>query len=294
MRLPILIVLFAVALAGCGKDAPKDDKEKDKEKQANPILAPAVVAGMGSPAQEAAQRFVIGIRKPDVMDLSKMSGRFLQVIGKPLTPNADDQSRKYSANEANLWLKRAGDAMGADAVISPTTGHIRDGAAVFVGSYKSAGAPKGRYLMRLVDEGNVWKLDWFQVSAIEAKDPPSELDPFKDFTAQAAADLIAGGPLTPQDRAPLAAALLSSTSRASLDVNQQGDTAGYDYKRDVLATKMETFLAGKAESYLRTTPETDHFKLEFTLAGGSKKTIEIRIATGDGPGRWVVEEIKSN
>ncbi len=303
MRLPIIAVLFSLtlALAGCGKETPKDDKDKKGDpivgdgrgKGPNTPQAPASVAGVGTPTQQVAQQLVIDLRKPEAIKLDRVSSRFLKIIGKPLSPLPDDQAKKFNTWEAEHWLQRVAASIGPDARISPPTGFLRGDAAVFVGTFESAAAPKGRYLIRLVEEGGQWKLDWFQASVISTEDLAAGTDPFQDFSAQAAADLVAGGPMDVKDRAPLAAAILSSQVRASLEVNQPEDAQGYDYKRGILATRMESFLGEKVESYARAASSSgDAYKLEFTLVGGAKKTVNITLVKGDAPGVWVVDEIK--
>jgi hypothetical protein len=309
-----LLVALSFALAGCGKDKGTDNKDKKDDKQGGtdgkgagggqPSLPPSKV-DPGHPAQTAAAKVVTDIQKSsDAFDLTRVSGRFLIQIGKPRKPGTP-----FDDFYAREWLREAGTSLAtASQVSSPFSGFGQPGAAVFTGTFMNRKGEKGRYLIRMVEEGGAWKLDWFQTSAVQSNEapPPASIDdPFKDVAVQAAADLVAVPPSatgTPPEilpgahRAALAATLFSTKLRGAPELGanlEKEDDQGYDYKRTWLGDKLDAFVGGKVASYTRTKVTDDTYKVEFTLEGGAKKAFEVKLVGGGSPGLWKVDEFRA-
>ena len=305
-----VLAVLSLALAGCGKGDKPDGKEKKENKDGGdgtgggpgkPVL-PASRVDNGHPAQKAAQEAVVGLKNGEAFDTNKVSTRFLKVIGKPVKAG-----QPFDPFYAREWLKSAAAPLAAAAHVSPSfSGYGQPGAAVFVGSFVTQKGD-GRYLIRMVEEGGAWKLDWFECSAVPNGKPaePASLDePFMDFAVQAAADLVAVPPaaggaaadVLPGDiRAPLAADLFTKKLRGSAEfgVNlDKEDEQGYDYKRTMLGAKLDLVVGGKVASYTRAKTAADTYKVEFTLEGGAKKAFEVKLVGGGSPGHWQVDEFR--
>ncbi|HJZ60324.1 MAG TPA: hypothetical protein VKE74_35600 [Gemmataceae bacterium] len=308
MTRPVALLLalgLLFALAGCKKDTPAGDKDKKADNTGpgpgsgpGPTVGPPEKVKPDHPAQAAAAGLVKDLRAGTGIDPARVSNRFLKMIGKPLTPLSEDQTKRYNAGSADVWLKRAGLLLG-DANVGLPDGHLQPGVAVFTGSFVSPRAAKGHYLLRLVEEGGAWKLDWFLASTVPADAPPAPAnadDPFKDFTVHAAADLVSETIIDKGDRAPLAAALFSKPLLTSLDASlEKEDADGYDYKRGWLGAKLDDpdkFVGKKVMSYSYTRSGPDTYRVEFALEGGAKKVFEVKLVKGEGPGVWLINEFK--
>ncbi|MFO0796268.1 MAG: hypothetical protein U0804_02260 [Gemmataceae bacterium] len=291
----VLCVAYSLVVPGCRDAGP--EKDQPPAPLPGPTVGPdgqpfaaTAPADVGSPAHAAAQQFLTDVRGSAAIDTNRLSARFLKVIGKPVGASPEDQARKASAAEAARWLNRAGESMGSDARVSPAAGTVREGAAVFVGTFTSTAVPKGRYLVRLVDDGGAWKLDWLHVSAAEARVPTTMIDPFVDFAVLSLGDLIAAGPMKPDDRAPLAAALFTPAVLTSLDVSQPEDAAGYDYQRGALAAKLDAVASGKAEWYFRSSASITAYKIQFGVGAEAKVFVDFTLVRGDGPNHWRIDQ----
>lgn len=294
-----LVPLVTTGPALGGGPAPQDPPPPPPQKVDN-----------GSPAQVAAVNALIMLRKPDPSaDLTRVSERFLRVIGKPLDRFDREKKRPFNEFYAKEWLVMAASrGFPRDATVGPVwMGWGRIGVAVFVGTFtRPVPNPNGRYLIRMVEEGkDNWKLDWFQVGPVpsnEAAAPATAEDPFKDFAVQSFADLVAVPPGNPpevmdrMDRAPLAAALFtkkllaSDPFKASLDKENE---QGYDYDRARLAGHLDLFLDGRVKSYTHApVPKVpDTHRVVFTLEGGAKKRYDLKLVFA-APGLWQVDEIR--
>jgi len=311
-RLAALALGLALALPGCGKNEPakgEPDKAKDKGKpdSGGPAPSPsAVTTNPGAtpaaggpaevrptdPAQTAAEKFVKEFRdgavKPD-----ELSPTFLKVVGKPIGPFDADKARGYSTDEAARWLRAVRGGLGADAPnLGLPTGHAQAGVAVFTGTLQPK--ERGRYRLRLAQDGGAWKLDWFQVANLPADEPrkPQTADePFQDFAARAFLDAVTDkGVMTPDARVRLVGALLSPRYRTALgaDPGNQDKGQGYDYNPGWLKPKLAE-VGGGADSYTCAPAGPDVFRVEFTK-GGAKTAHTLRLVRGPVAGTWLVDE----
>jgi hypothetical protein len=283
--------------AGCGGKNPPAHAAKGKDKTAvpanisEPSGTPSTAGGFAllspqDPAQRAAELFVAQIGRKEVdADSSKLTQGFLELIGKPARSDSD-RTRKYSGHEAANWLGGVGGKMGLTGM---PTGYTADGVAVFAGSLQ----PSGRYLLRLVREGNDWKLDWFQTAHTAAMVPDkvgSADEAFRGFTTQAFLDALTDkGAMTPDERAPLVAALVSNDLRQAWAGPLPGDKeALLDYNKARMKDRLLS-LRGAAEGYSLPATAADGVYRGDLTEGGAKKPYSIRVAKSPA-GRWEVVE----
>jgi hypothetical protein len=304
-RLAALALGLALALPGCGKNEPpktEPDKGKDKGKtdsapNPGPGTTPAPPGGAAEvrptdPAQTAAEKFV-GQFRNDAVKPDDLSPAFLKVVGKPVGPFESDKARGYSADEAAAWFRAVHAGLGKETPnFGIPTGYARAGAAVFTGTLQPE--KRGRFRLRLAQEGGAWKLDWFQVAGLPADEPrkPQTADePFQDFAARAFLDAVTDkGVMTPDTRVRLAGALVSLRYRSAIgaDPGNQDRALGYDYNPGWLKPKLAE-IGGGAESYTCTPAGPDAFKVEFTK-GGAKTTHTLKLVRGPGAAQWLVDE----
>lgn len=300
-----LAVGLALALAGCARPGPKDADKKDEKTKAgdpsgsDPSGRPDPAAGATAagevkptdPAQTAAEKFVKDVRDGTVKT-ENLSPAFLKAVGLPLGPFESDKARGYSADAAAGWLRAVRGGLG-DANFGVPTGYAVPGVAVFVGTLQPK--EKGHYLLRLVQEGAAWKLDWFQVSGLAAADPrkPQSADePFQDFAARAFVDAIGDRKAMTEDaRVVLAGALITPTYRAAVgaDPGNQDKAAGFDYNRGWLKTKLPA-LTEEADGYTLTPTAPNEVRVELRK-GTATKSITLALVKGTAPGQWLVDGV---
>ena len=308
-RLASLAVML-VALAGCGRGEPPRSEPKAPEDKAQAPAqpgsaspqpgAPSTSAGPGpispmDPRQRAVEDFIRDLRAaanpgpvpPPVVE--RLSPNFLKVIGKP-TLTAAAKAAGYSSDAAADWLGKAG--RGLTSVGIPT-GHAGAGAAVFIGSFNNDKVADGRVLVRLVQAGENWKVDWFQPGSVKetgALKPANADEAFQDFASQAFLDAItAEAMLSADDRAPLLAALLSPRLRQALaEPFSQDRERGYDYSRARIAQIINEWGHGTT-TYSRTRTAPGQYRVEITREG-KPRAYSLKLVKGPGAGEWLVDE----
>jgi hypothetical protein len=303
-----LAVGLALALPGCGKNEPPKPSDKKDEKPrpdtapgSDPSKKPDGTAGTPSagtgevkptdPAQTAAEKFVKDFRDGTIRT-EELSPAFLKVVGLPIGPFESDKARGYSTDAAARWFRDARGGLG-DANFGVPTGYAAPGVAVFTGNLQPK--EKGHYLLRLVQDGAAWKLDWFQVVNLAATDPrkpQSPDEPFQDFAARAFIGAVADrGAMSADARVVLAGALITPKYRAAVgaDPGNQDKAAGYDYNRGWLKQKLPALL-DEAEGYTLTPtgPGTVRVALR---KGGATKPFTLELVKGTAPGQWLVDGV---
>lgn len=297
-----LAVGLALALPGCSRPGPSaaSGKKEEAPKPGDPPSKgtpgktdPGTTGGAAEvrptdSAQTAAEKFVKDFRD-GAIKAEELSPAFLKVVGLPLGPFEPDKQRGYSTDAAVSWLRAVRGGLG-DASFGVPTGHAGAGVAVFHGSLQPK--EKGHFLVRVVQDGPAWKLDWFQVSNLAADDPrkPQSADePFQDFAARAFLDAVADrGAMSPDTRVLLAGALLTPKYRAAVgaDPGNQDKMAGYDFNPGWLKTKLPS-LTEEAEGYALT-PTGGNEVRAVLRKGGATKPFTLELAKGANPGQWLV------
>jgi len=298
-----LAVGLALALSGCGKNEPKPADKKDEKARtpeppgADPSKKPdAPAGGTGGvkptdPAQTAAERFVKEIRDGTVKT-DELSPAFLKVVGLPLGPFESDRARGYSADAAAGWLRAVRGGLG-DANFGIPTGHAGPGVAVFVGTLQPK--EKGHFLLRVVQDGGAWKLDWFQAADLAADDPrpPQSADePFRDFAARAFIGAVADRGAMPLDaRVLLAGALITPKCRAAVgaDPGNQDKMRGYDFNPGWLKTKLPALTEG-ADGYSLAPAGPSEVRVVLRK-GPATKSLTLELVKGAAPGQWLVDTV---
>lgn len=284
----LLLAGLALALAGCGKP-PEATKSDDAGKggpagaAANTPPTPAGPVAPTDPSLRAAETFVKDL-VAGKGDPNKLSTPFLKAVGLPLL-SAEDKGKGYNLSAAQAWLNRAGAGL---PMIAPPAGFSGGKAAVFVGP---AGA--GRYLVRVVQADGAWKVDGFAIGTAKANDPPKPAtadEAFQDYAVLALLDALTGTALGLDDRAPLAAAVMSPKLRSAWAPPFGDDKDhGLDYNQGKLGQIMNGF-GEKATAVARTRTGPDSFKAEITK-GGATRAFAVKLARTPA-GDWVVDEFK--
>jgi hypothetical protein len=153
---------------------------------------------------------------------------------------------------------------------------------------------KGHYLLRLVQDGAAWKLDWFQVAnlAADPRKPQSADEPFQDFAARAFIGAVADrGAMSPDTRVVLAGALITPKYRAAIgaDPGNQDKASGYDYNPGWLKQKLPALLE-EAEGYTLTPAGPTAVRAELRK-GGATKPFTLELVKGTAPGQWLVDGV---
>lgn len=300
-----LVAALFLALPGCGGEKPKDDKKGDKkdDKKGEPNTGTPQGGNSSTPKVDAP--------KPEIVDLStgvgkdavdflqavragtakagQLSTGFVKLIGLP-AELPSDKAKGYSTDAAEGWLKRVGIEVG----FAPPnyTKHAGD-TAVFRGGL--VGKPNGRYSLRMIREGNAWKVDWLSLSSVEVKGPstnPSADAVFQEFATDAIVEAICDkDAMPPAERTMVIAAGLAPAFRTKLAPPFGSDTdQGFDFNRGALALEAGK-IGDKAESVTLTPQGEAAFKVEVTRAGGAKDSYTVKLAKGTAPGQWLVENV---
>lgn len=298
-----LTIGLLAALPGCGdkpKAENKDDKKEDKKGDSKgdpkggsgdtggPTPQPAkvdITTGVGKEAVDLLQAVRMGTVKAD-----QLSAGFTKLIGLP-AELPSDKAKGYSADAAEGWLKRIGNAVPFGL---PMVANQAGNVALFRGAL--AGKP-GRYALRMVKEGNAWKVDWLSASSVEVKPgiavPAGNAEAlFQEFSATAVFEAICDqDALGKDERIAVIAAGMTPALRAKWGPPFDGDKAkGYDYNPAQLG--IEVARIGSGVESVTFAPQGDAaFKAEVTKPGGAKAAYLIKLTKGGTSGQWLIESV---
>jgi hypothetical protein len=308
---PVAVLALAVglflALPGCGGSKPSADGKDKKGDNPNPPPNPPpntgtiptsashtdpnlprppekinTTAGVGKDAVDFLSAVGAGTAKA-----SQLSTGFLKGVGLPVELQSD-KAKGYSADAAEHWLREVGKKLTG---MGPMAESSQAGdVAVFRGQFIG-----GTYSLRMVKEGDSWKVDWLSLSSVNP--PPAGAAPSADallqgFAATAISAAVCDKDATPKDeRIAVIAAGLTPAFRTKWADPFDGDKAkGYDYSPAKLAVKVGEI--GNGADAVSISPAGDAtFKAEVTKAGGAKAAYIVRLAKGTSPGQWLVESI---
>lgn len=256
-----------------------------------------IAVKLNDPAQKAAEAVLGDLLQGKLLQgklpPERISARFLKVIARPNPEYPEDVKQGFSAVAARNWAHRAAMALGQNGL---PAGIAAPGVAVFTGSLVPK--EKGQFLLRIIEDGGAWKLDWFQVSGVQAEElkPTGTIDQLlQEFAAVAFLDAIADRKGTnPDDRVLLVASLISPAYRSTLGANPTAsDTKqGYDYNPGWLKLKLGDLPGGAAVSYTRAAAgaaEPNTIRGEFTLTGGAKKPYTLKLVKDPTRHEWLVD-----
>ncbi|MBA4192202.1 MAG: hypothetical protein C0467_29885 [Planctomycetaceae bacterium] len=294
------------ALPGC---APKpaankgDKKDKDKDKKdgtnPNPIANPNPTPEIKTP-EKIDTKAGVGKDAVDFLSAvgaqaakaSQLSSGFVKLIGLPVVFDSD-KAKGYSSDSAEAWLRAVGakfSGMGPMAE-SSQAGDV----AVFRGNFTG-----GTYFLRMVREGDGWKVDWLSLSSVASTSGTVTVGGvaatadamLQVFAASAIVGAICDKDAMPHDqRIAAVAAGLTPALRKSWATPFDGDKAkGYDYSPGQLGLKMGEIGTG-AESVSVLPAGDSTFKVEVTKSGGAKATYTLKLVKGASLGQWLVESI---
>lgn len=294
-----LVVGLFIALPGCGGEKVQADKKGDTKEnpktdapqggnsgpsKTEPVKAEILdlSSGVGKDAVDFLQAVRAGTAKAD-----QLSTGFVKLIGLP-AELPSDKAKGYSADAAEGWLKRVGSGVGfgppLKSVKTPDTAIIRG---LLIGK-------PGAYSLRMVRDGNAWKVDWLSVSSVDVKAISSSADAvLPEFAATAIIEAVCDkDAMPPAERTLTVAAGLLPAFRTKLAPPFGSDRdQGFDFNRGALALEIAK-LGDKAESVTLTPQGNDAYKVEVTRAG-AKAAYTIKLVKGSVPGQWLVESISS-
>jgi len=302
-----LTVGLFLTLPGCSKPKP-DDKggdKKDKKEDPKPLVPDPKVDTKIEPVKAPEKVDLnVGVGK-EAADFLKelgdgkatagsLSGDFVKSVGLPINPNVKtEKERGYSADNAELWLRRVGSGLNFGLPI----GAAGADAALLTGSYMGPDRVGG-YSLRMVKEASGWKVDYLALSSANnttvtptVGGPESE---YQRFAARAVASLFCDKDGMPKDerRRAVAAGLTPAYRTRLAPIEFDSDkVSGFDHSPSQLELQVEKFGKG-AESYSVTQQgDTSDFVLEVTKAGGAKSAFVMKLAKGTAPGQWLVENV---
>jgi hypothetical protein len=300
--LALAVGLF-LALPGCG-DKPKPDgkdnkdskdpkrvvpgpDDKKEDPKTNPPKPPERIdtkSGVGKDAVDFLTAVGAGNAKA-----CQLSSGFVKLIGVP-AELPSDKAKGYSADAAEGWLRRVGAKLTGMGPMAEST--LVGDVAIFRGMFTG-----GTYSLRMVKEGDAWKVDWLSMSSANATTvtvgtPPSADPVLQGFAASAMAAVLCDKDAMPKDdRAAVIAAGMTPALRTSWAEPFGGDKdKGYDYSPAKLGLKIAE-IGGGAESVSVSPAGEATFKVEVTKAGGAKSAYTMKLAKGTTPGQWLVESL---
>ncbi len=304
----LMASLCAVAVAGCGGQAPQPAK-KDDEKKADPALTipnpndpkpapkPEPKPPEGPPkstlgaVEKDADEFATAFRRDLIQGTAKidsLSPAFLKAVGKPWSFPGDDKAG-YSTNNAASFLNRVSQGVNFGLEIK----REQAGDVVYL---RGALQQPGGYCLRLVKAGGAWKVDWLSVSSVDASSvttTPTAEGAAQAFAVSAFVETLADlSDARKDDRHLLLAAAMTKELRGKWAplVFDQDRKLGYDYGPAKLATEAVK-IGGKTTAYTASrVGDLPEFKVELTKPG-EKKALTVKLEKGAGPNEWLVSDV---
>jgi hypothetical protein len=314
----LAVGLGLAALPGCGpsappsakdekKDTPKTDSAPPPPTNTTPPTNPSVATPEVPPkntlkpvdkaAEDAATAFLRDLVQ-GAASADALSTAFVKAIGKPLALPSE-KAKGYSADAATGWLRRVGEGVN----FFPTIKQEQLGDSVVLirglmtGPRLGKDANKnGSYCLRLLKEGDAWKVDWLSLSSLDAgtvtAGVPTAEGAAQAFAIAAFVETVVDLNGTPRDeRAALLAAAMTPALRATLAPPFDQDKAsGYDFNPDILRTEAIKIGGGTAAFTAARVGDLPEYKVELTKPAG-KKTYVVKLAKGAGPFDWLVSEV---
>ncbi|MCS7022375.1 MAG: hypothetical protein NZU63_11175 [Gemmataceae bacterium] len=222
--------------------------------------------------------------------LNQLTPAFVRLIGRPWELPAD-KDKGYSALAAESWLKR----LGSGRTFAPPTGKVGPALALLHGS--STGPDQmAHYYLRLQLHAGQWQVDHFVVSsaALEVDLPEEEAALTAGFALQCwLAALADRQVLAPEDRAVLAAALLTPALRQQWAPPFDSDRAhGYDFNRGQLLLRLEPFSSAQRRFHLRPLDPPRHWQIEALLDKATSKRWVLMLEKMDDTPQWLITRLQ--
>jgi hypothetical protein len=308
---------FALALGGCsGTNKPtgdkKDDKKTDPTLSINPSTTPGTTPSVtppvdppkpperidfNSPIYKEAETFLKALMDGTAR-YDRLTTGFVKAIGLPAELPAD-KAKGFSADTAEGWLKRAGQAAVARGGFFPPIQSRQIGdVALFRGPFNAKDT--GGYALRLVMEAGSWKVDWFSMTSVS----PMEIvggdlvgDNGDNLCQQFAATAVTGllfdkDTVSRGDRALVLATGLTPTLKKKWAEPLDSDKGqGFDYNPGLLGSKASEFATGVEKVSVARPGADPNFRVEVTKAGGAKAAYLLKLVKGPGPGQWLVDDV---
>ena len=251
-------LLVACLLAGCGQRGTTIITTKSSSDAVT--VDPAVSAA----ALTAAKEFVAAA-KAGKATADSLTVAFKKIIGEPLTPG--EREKGYSDSSATEWLNIVGPRLTSANVTSSF------GPASYTFQLESG-------LIRLVNEDQKWKVDWFHAGS-----PPQGSTALRmDDAPQYVSVCTFLDPLLTNNW-ELSEAALTDDAKKALAPALGDEPRGYN--RGTLRSKFRGLLNG-AKGY---SVALTGAKAIVTLTGAGERKLVLSLATGPRPGVWLVNGI---
>jgi hypothetical protein len=302
---------FCLALAGCN-DAKPPTSEKKEEKKTEATVTPGSTPGT-TPANTSAHTETpaplppaekidlnVGVGK-DATDFLKslrdgavkadqLSAGLVKAIGLPVELPAD-KAKGYSPDAAEALLRRIGSQKSYSLpFLSKQVGDVALFRGTFVGE-------DGSYALRMIHEGNAWKVDWFSLTSAKiegaAINNSSGDVACQEFAVAAIVGvLLDHSALAPNDRAHILAAGLTPALRKKWAEPFDSDKAqGLDYSPAGLARKAAELSTGVEGCSIAQPGASTDYRIELIRAGNAKTPATVKLVKGTTPGQWLVDDV---
>lgn len=205
---------------------------------------------------------------------AQLTPAFKKVIAEPVFDA--DQTLGYSDSAAANWLKPFQGRLPSFALSSPTIVE----AALYTGTLP-ADKPL-QFLMRVVKSGDGWAVDWLSLAEVNPATAPAGEPTPQSFAALAFLQALLG------HKDDLAAGAMTMAQKKNLAPAFGSEKKPFN--AGILKTKFNGY-RGNFTGYSLTKVENGIATGELIKADG-KKPFTLKLAAGERPNEWLVDEIK--
>ena len=284
-RLTVALRAAACALAGC------DGKPKDGGTEGTTTGAggsgggPAVVAAGAPSARQAADAFLNDLRDGNMVH-ERVTTRFQETIAPPFV-RPDGKKADPSPPETENWF---GQFKGASFTVGE---EAKFGNAIALRGLAKFPDKSQAFSLRMVKDGNDYKVDWLHRSERQSSPVTSPADP--DLAAAQDVvrnflDMVLGGDAR-QTHALMAGAWKKSLAPGDSDMKE-----GYDYSRGFLDRKIRSWKGeylgyALAPGELGPAKNAATFRAELDV-GGTKVPFTVKARKDPAAGQWLVYDFE--
>ncbi len=264
-------LLGLVLLAGCSSSSSSTPPAGKGVPVA--VDPPSVAANPGAGAGPFAKEFLKALHDGTATP-AQLTPAFKKVIAEPVFDA--DQALGFSDSAAANWLKPFQGKLPSFALSSPTIAE----AALYTGTVP-AEKPL-QFLMRVVKYGDGWAVDWLSLTEVTPATAPAGDATAQSFAALAFLQALLG------HKDDLAAGAMTAAQKKN-----HAPAFGSEKKpfnAGILKTKFNGY-RGNFTGYNLTKVENGIATGELVKADG-KKPFTLKLAAGERPNEWLVDEIK--
>lgn len=264
-------LLGLVLLAGCSSSSSSTPPAGKGVPVA--VDPPSVAANPGAGAGPFAKEFLKALHDGTATP-AQLTPAFKKVIAEPVFDA--DQALGFSDSAAANWLKPFQGKLPSFALSSPTIAE----AALYTGTVP-AEKPL-QFLMRVVKYGDGWAVDWLSLTEVTPATAPAGDATAQSFAALAFLQALLG------HKDDLAAGAMTAAQKKNLAPAFGSEKKPFN--AGILKTKFNGY-RGNFTGYNLTKVENGIATGELVKADG-KKPFTLKLAAGERPNEWLVDEIK--